>query len=182
MESCDLTLGKVSQRFLNKTRSSLYNHLYDHALALSTRDENLKAFYQLLFLLTLEFSHPGITDMVYYLSQLQDLAQEHSAGLSARHRIVLHVTAAGILYLIAKMTSNQPLQDHILEVVNRRQNSAPELLPDSFFASEGLDGPETSLENLDSKLLFQLKERGLLEPPPDQKKGEVSLKELQRKV
>ena len=171
MESCDLTLGKVSQRFLNKTRSSLYTHLYDHALALSMRDENLKAFYQLLFLLTLEFSHPGVTDMVCYLSQLQDLAQAYSVDMSTRHRIVLHVTAAGILYLIAKMTSNQALQDHILEVINRRQNSAPELLPDSFFAPEVSDGPETSLENLDPKLLFQLKERGLLEPPPEQKKG-----------
>ena len=135
------------------------------------RDENLKAFYQLLFLLTLEFSHPGVTDMVNYLSQLQDLAQAHSVDMSTRHRIVLHVTAAGILYLIAKMTSNQALQDHILEVINRRQNSAPELLPDFFFAQEVSDGPEANLENLDPKLLFQLKERGLLEPPPEQKKG-----------
>ena len=69
------------------------------------------------------------------------------------------------------MTSNQVLKDHVLEVVERRKNSAPDLLPDSLFAPEVADGPGTNLTALDPELLFQLKERGLLEPPPDQKKG-----------
>ena len=171
LESCGLTLGKVSQRFLNKTRSTLYSHLFDHAQVLSTNDENLKAFYQLLFLITLEFSHPGITDMVRYLSRLQDLAQTSSSELSTRHCLALHATTAGVLYLVSKMTSNQVLKDHVLEVVERRKNSAPDLLPDSLFAPEVADGPGTNLTALDPELLFQLKERGLLEPPPDQKKG-----------
>ena len=111
-------------------------------------------------------------DMVRYLNRLQDLAQNSSSELSTRHCLALHATTAGVLYLVAKMTSSQVLQDHILEVVDRRKHSAPDLLPDHIFAPEVADGPGTSLTTLDPELLFQLKEKGLLEPPPDQKKGE----------
>ena len=164
----------MSQRFINKTRSSLYTHLYDHALVLSARQENLTAFYQLLYLLALEFAHPGIMDMVQYLQQLQELAVGNR-DLSYRHRVALHATIAGILYLVAMMTSNQQLQEHILEVVIRRRDSAPSLLPDSFFKSVVSDGPDVKVEidlnAIEPELLFQLKEKGILQQLPEPKRG-----------
>ena len=60
LESCGLILGKVSQHFLNQTRSSLYSNLYYLALNLSHNPPTLLAFYHLLALLALEFAQvPG---------------------------------------------------------------------------------------------------------------------------
>ena len=172
LETCGLELGKVSQRFINKTRGSLYPSLYDHAQVVSTKQQNVQAFYQLLFLIALEFSHPGIMDMVQYLSGLQDLAQT-STKLTAQHRLALHAVIAGVLYLIAKISAHQQLQDHVLEVVAKRQSSAPHLLPEALFGgSEGADGPvPADLSGIDTELLFHLTEKGIIQQLPEPKHG-----------
>lgn len=148
-------------------------------MVLAVQPENVRAFYQLLFLLMLEFSHPGIVDMVQYLCQLQDLAQ--TTKLEPRHRLALHVTVAGILYLIAKMTSNNTLHDHVVEVIGHRQSSAPYLLPDSLFAAE-TEPTEPTVEDINPELLFQMKDRGILQLSPEPKHGkcfkEVGIRSL----
>ena len=170
LESCGLTLGKVSDRFLNKTRGSLYTHLLENARVLSTHQDNLRAYYQLLYLLVLEFAHPGIMDMAHFLSKLQDMALTDSS-LSSRHRIAIHSIIAGVLYLLANMTFNQVLRDHVFEVIAKRQQVSPSLLPDSLFSTEGSDGPEMDLANLDPELLFLLQQEGILDDSNEQRRG-----------
>lgn len=163
-------LGKVSDRFLKKTRGSLYTHLLENARVLSTRQENVRAFYQLLFLLVLEFAHPGIMDMTHFLSKLQDMALGDPA-LSSQHCVAIHSIVAGILYLLAKMTSNQVLREHVFKVVAKRQENAPSLLPDSLFATETSDGPAVDPPGLDPELLFSLQQEGILDDSHEHRRG-----------
>ena len=182
----------MSQRFVSKTAASLYSSLVEHALVVAPTKENRLAFYQLLFLLTLEFSHNGVRYMVDYMHQLQELAvgrrggEEGGAGrgggLSTDHRVMLHAVVAGILYLVAKITTSLALEEHILTVVALRRSSAPHLLPDTVFATdrpdgrgggggEGEEGKE-DLSQLEPGWLFRLKEEGLLrDMSPELKKG-----------
>lgn len=172
LHSCGLTLGKVSQRFINQTKSVLYPNLYSHTLHLSMNRDNLAAFYHLLGLLALEFAQPGVIDMIHFLSKLQDLAQDSSATLSPQHRVALHAIVAGLLFLLAKISPTSMLDEHVTDVVERRREIAPSLLPDALFAQdvEGADGvltPEVSAMELPDQLLFHLRERGLDRQSPE---------------
>ena len=172
LHSCGLTLGKVSQRFINQTKSVLYPNLYSHALHLSTNRDNLVAFYHLLGLLALEFAQPGVIDMIHFLSKLQDLAQDSSTALSPRHRAALHAIVAGLLFLLAKISPTASLDEHVTDVVERRREIAPTLLPDGLFAPEmeGADGvlsPGAGATELADQLLFHLRERGLDRQSPE---------------
>ena len=178
LESCGLTLGKVSQHFINQTRASLYASLFFHAFHLSVDTANLLAFYHLLSLLALEFAQPGVMDMVHFLSKLQDIAQDPAAQLSSLHRAALHTITAGLLYLLGKISPTTVLSEHVREVVERRREIAPALLPDTLFArqgdgreGEGEDGGMMMTEGIPNKvaddLLFHLKERGLDRQSPE---------------
>ena len=59
LEAVGLSLGLVLKRFLSKTVNSLFTNLLELAKALCTSPANTLAFYQLVFLLTLEFSYQG---------------------------------------------------------------------------------------------------------------------------
>ena len=137
--------------------------------------KNLKAFYKLLFLLTLEFSQPDcILDMVLYLNRLQALAVGNDSSLSIQHRTALHAIVAGVLYLISKIASASGLKGHILQVLTTRRAVAPQLLPDKFFAysKDGTDGGrESDSIALDKDMLFILDEEELLKKSPERKKG-----------
>lgn len=151
---------------------SLYGHLMKLAQCLSQQHENLKAFYQLLFLLTLEFSEPGISDMVVYLNWLQNLATGSDFELTVGHRNALHAIVAGILYLISKISSASGLQEHILQVLTIRRTSAPHLLPTGLFEDKS-DGEDKSVVNplVDKIMLFILDEEELLRKSPELRKG-----------
>ncbi len=186
----------MSQRFLNKVQRPLYHSLLLHAHILSTTPENARAFYQLLYLVVLEFSYPAITDLVEFLSQLQDAAQSTAptAGarsLSGQQCLIIHAIVAGVMYLLAKMSSNQQLQEHVLEVVAKRRDSAPHLLPESLFkrptrllsTEEGVDGrgerrEEEEEGTVDTDHLFQLRERGIVQAAAEPKKGYGKLNSL----
>lgn len=139
--------------------------------------ENLKAFYQLLFLLTLEFSEPGILDMVVYLNWLQTQAIADDSAFTIEHRNALHAIVAGILYLVSKITPAIGIQEHILQVLKIRKTTSPHLLPARLFASEDKsDGAPTDILTVDKAALFILDEEGLLRKSPEPRKpfGEVS--------
>ena len=139
---------------------------------------NLLAFCHLLSLLALEFAQPGVMDMVHFLSKLQDITQDPAAQLSSLHRAALHAITAGLLYLLGKISPTTLLSEHVREVVERRREIAPALLPDTLFArqgegreEEGEDGGSMMAEGIPSKvaddLLFHLKERGFDRQSPE---------------
>lgn len=167
LEAQGFLLGKVSTLFLKKTAPTLDAHLLKLAQGLSLQLENLRAFYCLLFLLTLEFSEPGVLDMIQYLNRLQTLAVQ--SDLPVFHRNALHAMVAGILYLISKISSSTGFQEHILQVLALRKISAVHLLPDGLFALEydGIEHPSVKSNAANETMLFILDED---RRSPEQKK------------
>ncbi len=166
----------MSPLFLKKTVPNLYDHLLELAKGLSRHSDNIKAFYQLLFLLTLEFSQPGILDMVLYLKQLQALALGNDPVLSTQISTALHAIIAGVLHLISIISPSSSLQEHIVQVLETRRTSAPHLLPHRLFVeTDGADGiepmPDSGPLSLDKAMVFILDEEELLKKSPEQKKG-----------
>ncbi len=157
-----LQIGKVSP-FLGKMIPTLFAYLYDQAKILSTNRDNIIAFYQLLFLLMLELSRPSITDMVSFLSKLQALAIKEESQLNRQQRMAMHAVVAGILHLVAQISTNPILKDNIGAVILYRREKAARFLSDGLFGGEdGFDGGEEravgdTLE-VESQLLFPLKD------------------------
>lgn len=165
-------LGKVSPLFLKKTVPIFYGHLRKLAENLFSHYDNLKAFYQLLLLSTLEFSEPGLLDVVQYLSWLQYFAVESDFSSSANHCCTLHAIIAGVLYMITKISSALTLQEHITHVLEMRRSFAPYLLPGKVFSlEEKPNGVERIQANVDKKMLFILNQEELLRTSPEPRKG-----------
>ena len=189
LEHVGLVLGEVSTLFAAKTVASLFMSLYELAKNLSLDPENILAFYQLLFLLTLAFSHKGINDMLLYLNKLQDLAVKERQYPS-HHRVALHATVAGILYLVSNVSTNEILKEHVAEIISRRKAMALVLLPDSLFAFteeanaehvRGVVSREEEEEVLgevagsDSQCLFDLQSEGILKSPGPSRGSSVGM-------
>lgn len=144
---------------------TLFANLYDHAKGLSTNRDNVIAYYQLLFLLMLELSHPSISDMVSFLSKLQDLATKEETELSPQQRITMHAIVAGILHLVAQMSTNPILKDNVSVVIVHRRETAIELLPEGLFVGEGgrLNESEVGgVSEVGTELLFILNEEACM--------------------
>ncbi len=140
LEAVGLSLGLVLKRFLSKTVNSLFTNLLELAKALCTSPANTLAFYQLVFLLTLEFSYQRLSNILVFLHQLQELAVKEK-GLEAHHRVVLHATVAGVLHLASKISRNEVLKTHIDGVIAKRRETAPKLLPEAVFVTaDEMDG------------------------------------------
>ena len=158
LESTGLEIGKASP-FLGKMIPTLFSYLYDHAKILSTNRDNVIAYYQLIFLLMLELSRPRITDMVSFLNKLQDLATKEDPQLSSQQRSALHAIVAGILHLVAQMSTNPILKDNVGVVIDGRRQAAIGLLPDGFFREESYGKEEGAVGGVlgaESELLFLL--------------------------
>ena len=116
---------------------------------------------------------PGVSDMVHLLSKLQDSAVDSASQLSTTHRVSLHAITAGILHLLCHISTVPALTEHVLEVVQRRSETAPLLLPDQLFTAEreeGADGAEGRGDiptRVGEDLLFHLRERGLVRQSPE---------------
>lgn len=110
--------------------------------------------------------------MVHLLSKLQDTAQDSNSQLSTVHRTSLHAIIAGILYLLGKISTISALGDHVQEIVEKRRENAPMLLPDGLFRREreeldGAVGRQSYPNHVEDELLFHLRERGLDRQSPD---------------
>lgn len=110
----------------------------------------------------LELSMPGTTDMVGFLSKLQDLATKEDSQLNPQQRRAIHAIVAGMLYLVAQISTNPILKDNVRVVILRRRETAVGLLPDGLFRGgvygsleEGAVGGDLGLN---SELLFVLKD------------------------
>ena len=116
----------------------------------------------------------GVADMVHLLNNFQDSAHDPAAQLSTLHRVSLHTITAGILHLLTNISSVTALREHVAEVIERRREAAPMLLPDGFFAgTPGEEGEEGGVARgdlptrVDEDLLFRLREKGLVRPSPE---------------
>ena len=120
--------------------------------------------------------------MTLHLQRLQDHAQSGTGpaqgvpGPTPHTRHMLHAVVAGLLHLVARVSGNEILQEHIQEVIARRQSSAPHLLPEGVFGVESSDGPVGPGEGegegegeVDNELLFHLKP--LIGMTPEVKRG-----------
>ena len=136
---------------------TLFAHLYDHAKVLSTSRENVVAYYQLIFLLMLELSRPSITEMVSFLSKLQDLATSGESQLSPQQRTAVHAIVAGIVHLVAQISTNPVLKDNAGIVIQRRREAAVRLLPKGLFQEQDTVPTEEDI-SVGSELLFVLKD------------------------
>ena len=126
--------------------------------------------------------------MVHLLSKLQDCAQDSTAQLSTTHRVSLHAVIAGILQLLTHISTVASLGEHVMEVVERRREVAPMLLPDQLFAgargadeeeargAEGRGADEEEARGAEGRglptqvgedLLFHLRERGFVRQSPE---------------
>jgi len=142
LENVELSLGVVSTRFLSKTTNILFTNLLEMTKVLNTDLQNITAFYQLIFLFTLEFSQQGTKDILTFLHQLQELAVKDKQ-LKARRKVVVHATVAGVLYLTSIMARRDALKTHVDGIISRRREKAPGLLPDAVFKStEEIDGAQ----------------------------------------
>lgn len=153
LEDLGLSLGTVSQSFIDQVATTLHAYLCEHAQILSTSLENLKAFYQLLSLLLLECGSAIVSDATSYLSRLQDTALTNTA-LTVRHRVALHAIVAGLAHLLVRVCPSSKLEEGVGAVVSLRRSLGPYLLPDVFFAEQSL---ELSVSNVDvpEDLLFR---------------------------
>lgn len=173
LATCNLSLGRVSQHFINQTRGSLYSSLVFLATHLSPDHVTILAYYHLLALLSLEFAQLGVSDMIHLVNKLQDTALDTTSQISSRHRVVLHGISAGILSLLSHISSLTTLRDHVAEVVERRREKAPSLLPDTLFKERGGEGREEEEEgqeeypDISEDLMFQLRELGLVRQSPE---------------
>jgi len=159
-------LGKVSASFLKQNGPLLYQSLAQLAEHLYSDMKNLKAFYKLLFLMTLEFSPTGVLELVLFFDKLQSLAIKNSTSMGNDVCSALHATIAGLLYLVSKVCAAPALQEHIDHIISARKASAPFLLPGATFGSEdGADGHFAG-KDIQSQLLFAVDE-GLLRRSPD---------------
>ena len=128
--------------------------------------------------LTHTYSQAGVPDMVHLLCKIQDSTQDSTVQLSTAHRVSLHAITAGLLYLLSHISSVPALGDHVEEIIERRRELAPMLLPDHLFRGkekeegeegEGADGAEGRdlPTHVAEDLLFQLRERGLVRQSPE---------------
>ena len=170
MESEGLLLGKVSASFLKQNGPVLYRCLAQLAEHLYSNQKNLRAFYKLLFLMSLEFSQAGVLELVLFLNQLQSLAVKKPATMGDKVCVALHGIVAGLLYLVSKVTTAPALQEHIEQVLMQRKTSAPFLLPSVVLGSQdGLDGTagaDACSMDVQEHFLFSLDE-GLLRTSPE---------------
>ena len=157
LESTGLQLGKASP-FLGKMIPTLFAHLYDHAKVLSTDRDNVIAYYQLLFLLMLELSRPSVGDMMSLLSKLQDLATQTDLRLSDQECTTIHAIVAGILHLVAQISTSPIVKDNVSVVMQRRRETAIELLPEGLFREDKGGSTEGGVFEVGPELLFMLKD------------------------
>lgn len=173
-----LVLGNASIRFRHLARKVLFPKLMNLAQGLFMTKDHALGYYNLLLLLTLEFSSSGINDVLILAVELEDIALNES-GLSLIQRNFLHSCVAGCLHIVSLLSDNDDLVAHLEGVLKRRRASAQQLLPEkalkevsasesapvSFQMSE--EGEETSGGDpvVDERVYFKLVENGFIIRP-----------------
>ena len=160
LEECNLSLGKVSGRFLHRAHQLLSPKLVSLAGYLSTQRQNVQAYYSLLCLLTMELGATGVGEVMLVLEQVQAVAVTEGI-LPSCLRVALHCTVAGVLHLISLITDNSSLKIYVQEVLASRREHFPHLLPDSFQWTDSTGDGE--LAELSPEVLFQLREKGFVQ-------------------
>lgn len=131
---------------------------------------NITECYYLLCLLGLEFGVNGLPEICLLATEIQDLAQSHP-NISASHRFLLHSFTAGILHLAAVISETDTMGVHVNEVLEKRRQLMPCLLPDTtidkWAESTVKDNSTDEMKDNIQQCLFQMKEKGLIQQNPE---------------
>ena len=134
-------LGNAPLRFRHSARKVLFPRLLDLAHSILTDTlENMKEFYILLSLLTLEFLATGTKDILILMVELEDFANSSQTELSARHSNGIHACIAGCLHIVSVISEDDNLKSYIEKVIDVRRKSFKHLLPEGALGEEEGEG------------------------------------------
>lgn len=130
-------LGNAPLRFRHSARKVLFPRLLDLARSILTDTlENMKEFYILLSLLTLEFLATGTKDILILMVELEDFANSSQTELSARHSSGIHACIAGCLHIVSVISEDDNLKSYIEKVIDVRRKLFKHLLPEGALGEE----------------------------------------------
>ena len=173
-----LALGNAPLRFRHSARKVVFPKLLDLAHRLfATTEGHVKAFYTLLFLLTLELSPTGIKDILILIVELEDLATSSQTELVTEHINAIHACIAGCLHIISIVSEDDNLKSYIEKIIDLRRKSYKDLLPEVALGEEGAESSGAGFQLADdddddddkkkdeSAPYFNLIEKGFISHP-----------------
>ncbi|XP_029966083.1 protein EFR3 homolog B-like isoform X2 [Salarias fasciatus] len=147
------TCSKQDNLFMRKHAQRLYRHIYLTCKEETSGRSHYHALFTLLTVLGVELSSEEVlVDLMRLVLALQDLASSSQECLSVLNRCGVHALCAASLCVLAKLGPPLALQQHVAQVVERRQKKAPHLLPEQAL-SENPRLPVGDLK-VDEELLF----------------------------
>uniref|UniRef100_A0A672HPF9 EFR3 homolog B n=1 Tax=Salarias fasciatus TaxID=181472 RepID=A0A672HPF9_SALFA len=125
------TCSKQDNLFMRKHAQRLYRHIYLTCKEETSGRSHYHALFTLLTVLGVELSSEEVlVDLMRLVLALQDLASSSQECLSVLNRCGVHALCAASLCVLAKLGPPLALQQHVAQVVERRQKKAPHLLPE----------------------------------------------------
>ncbi|XP_058474631.1 protein EFR3 homolog B-like isoform X3 [Solea solea] len=138
--------------FMRKHAQRLYRHVYLVCKEESSGRSHYHALFTLLAVLIVELSNEDVTvDLIRLVFALQELVSCNQESLTVFNHCGVHALCAAVLSLMSTLTC-PPLLRHVSEVIARRQQVAPHLLPDHALCDDVIT-PPTELQ-VDDALLF----------------------------
>ncbi|XP_060888457.1 protein EFR3 homolog B-like isoform X1 [Labrus mixtus] len=120
--------------FIRKHAQRLYRHVYLTCKEESSGRGHYQALITLLAVLSVELCNEEmVVDLIRLVLALQELALSNQERLSVLNRCGVHALCAVFLHLVSQLGPPPALQQHITQVVERRQKDAPHLLPHDVF-------------------------------------------------
>ncbi|KAM3585277.1 uncharacterized protein V6R79_012693 [Siganus canaliculatus] len=141
--------------FIRKHAQRLYRHVYLTCKEESSGRSHYQALITLLAVVSVELANEEVVvDLVRLVLALQELALSNQEGLSTFNRCGVHGVCAAFLNLLSQLGPPPELRLHVTQVVERRQKSAPYLLPGEVF-SDTPRLPGSELKVADDVLFVQ---------------------------
>ncbi|XP_028427944.1 protein EFR3 homolog B [Perca flavescens] len=143
--------------FIRKHAQRLYRHIYLTCKEESSGRSHYQALCALLAVVCVELTNEEVTvDLIRLVLALQELALSNQECLSVFNRCGVHAVCAAFLLLLSQLGPPPPLHQHVTQVIESRQSSAPHLLPDDLFCDKPRL-PEGELKVDEDFLFSQLK-------------------------
>uniref|UniRef100_A0A8C9X338 EFR3 homolog B n=1 Tax=Sander lucioperca TaxID=283035 RepID=A0A8C9X338_SANLU len=123
--------------FIRKHAQRLYRHIYLTCKEESSGRSHYQALCALLAVVCVELTNEEVTvDLIRLVLALQELALSNQECLSVFNRCGVHAVCAAFLLLLSQLGPPPPLHQHVTQVIESRQSSAPHLLPQDLFCDK----------------------------------------------
>eukprot|EP00795_Rhopilema_esculentum_P007685 gene7685-13508_t len=128
---------KKDSVFIRKNSQQTYFYLYQTAKAISNTYVNYRVISKIICLLALEFGEAEvIVELAGFVFGLQDLAKKEDTNQTMGQKICIHSTVSMALRVICDLTAIGDLRQHFLQVMARRKEHYPFLLPSNALSVE----------------------------------------------